>query len=78
MVMVLSTFFSRAKMAAQVVTFVQLLSSMIFFLRFSQEYSSNKFYIWLSCLLPQQGFNLGVTSIAFMDGSFPPTEFSYE
>lgn len=75
--MTLSTFFSSAKMAAQVVTFIQLLSSMIFFLRLSKDYSESKFYIWLSCLIPQQGFNLGVTAIAFIDGTFPATDFSY-
>ena len=78
--MTLSTFFSRAKTAAQATSFIQLLSSLLTFLRFSEDFLTNRSLILATTILPQQSFNMGILSFAFYNSSFPlpRPDFSYE
>lgn len=78
--MTISTFFNKAKTAAQASSFIQLIGSLLFFLRFSQDFDESRPLIFLTAILPQQAFNMGVLKIAFLDPSFRrfTPDFSYE
>lgn len=65
--MTLSTFFHRAKTAAQASTFIQLIGSLLFFLRFSRDFDDSRPMIFVSAILPYQAFNMAILKIAFID-----------
>lgn len=76
-VLVFSAFFNKAKIAAQAMIFVQILLNFLYFLRFSDSFTSNRVLIILSSIFPQLAFNFGITTFAFSDSKFPSLDFSY-
>lgn len=65
-VMILCTFFSKAKTGSQAVTFLQLIINFLYYLRLSSSLTeSAPFTIFLS-IFPQLCFNITVSNIAFI------------
>ena len=63
-------------------TFIQLISTFLYFLRFSKDVNKNFFAVTALSLFPQMSFNMAISNIAFRDDrQFGPEydfDFSYQ
>lgn len=66
-ILVLSTLFRKAKVAAQAMVFIQLILNFLYFLRFSDTFRTSRPLLLLTSIFPQISFNFGITKIAFID-----------
>jgi ATP-binding cassette, subfamily A (ABC1), member 3 len=73
-VLLLSCFFTKAKSGAQAITFIQLISTFLYFLRFSNDLAGNEALTTFLSFFPQMAFNMGVADIAFL---MPDFTFSF-
>lgn len=73
-VLLLSCFFDKAKTGAQAITFIQLISTFLYFLRFSNDLAGSEALTTVLSIFPQMAFNMGVADIAFL---FPQYTFSF-
>ena len=71
-VLTLSSLFTNPKNAAQVllkfiqgIIFIQLFLNMLYLLRISSDFASNRTWMLLLGIIPQNAFNLGLSAIAF-------------
>lgn len=65
-IMLISTLFRKAKVAAQAMVFLQLILNFLYFLRFSDDFRQNRTLLLLSSIFPQISFNFGLSKIAFI------------
>lgn len=61
----------------QAMVFAQLILNFFYFLRFSEDFRTNRPLILLASIFPQVSFNFGICSIAFIDKSFPTLSYTY-
>lgn len=73
-VLLLSCFFDKAKTGAQAITFIQLIATFLYFLRFSNDLAGSEALTTFLSIFPQMAFNMGVANIAFL---FPDYTFSF-
>lgn len=66
-VMVLCTFFSKAKTGSQAITFLQLILNFLYFLRFSTAVTSSSALTLLLSLFPQFCYNVTISNVAFIN-----------
>jgi len=67
-VLFLSSFFSDALLASQIITFVQLLGSMLYFLLFVNQFRSSIFAMQITALLPSVCFEYTLMNLGFSGG----------
>lgn len=71
-VMILCTFFSKAKTGSQAVTFLQLILNFLYFLGFSSAITDSAPLTILLSIFPQLCFNATLSNIAFIPSSSSP------
>jgi hypothetical protein len=60
--------------ATQAITFIQLITTFLYFLRFSQDLSNNAALISFLSIFPQMTFNMAISKISFI---FPGYTFDF-
>ena len=76
-ILFLCCFFSKAKTGSQAITFIQLISSFLYFLRFASDVASSKVWVFLLGIFPQMSFNMALSSIAFQRSEFEDFAFNF-
>ena len=76
-VLLLCCLFSKEKTGSQAVTFLQLITNFLYFLRFASDVAGSKVATTLLGLFPQMSFNMAVSVIAFKNSSLDDFTFNY-
>ena len=64
-ILFLCCFFSKAKTGSQAITFIQLITNFLYFLRFASDVGNSKVATTFLGIFPQMSFNMAISSIAF-------------
>lgn len=70
-VLFLSTFFNDAKIAAQGTTFIQILTTLLYFLTFVQDYCKSSALLNLSSIFPPLAYDFSIISIGLVTTLYP-------
>lgn len=65
----LTSFFSDSVLASQIITFVQLLSGMLYFLLFIEGFRSSRTWMQVTSLLPAVAFEFTIMAMGFGSSS---------
>ncbi len=76
--MVLCTFFQKAKTAGQATTFISVLLNFLYFFRFLNDFAKSNTWIHIASIIPQNAFNFGMSTIAFTNDQMRDLNFTYE
>ena len=64
-ILFLCSFFSKAKTGSQAITFIQLITNFLYFLRFASDVSGSRIASTFLGIFPQMSFNMAISAIAF-------------
>jgi len=76
-ILFLCCFFSKAKTGSQAITFLQLISNFLYFLRFASDVATSKIAVIFLGIFPQMSFNMAVTDIAFQRSEYSAFWFNF-